>query len=234
MITILYNNVPFDTRLTTAWGFASLVEYGDQVVLFDTGGDGQILLDNMEVLSVDPGRIQSVVLSHAHSDHTGGLATLLRVTSQPPVYLTSSFGHSYIEKARQRTTVIEVTPGQAIAENMLSTGELSGGVPEQALVMRTSKGLVIMTGCAHPGIVQIVEKAIELTGEPVHLVLGGFHLGDKRKAEIAAIVADFRRLGVQRVAPSHCTGDRAIAMFEDEYGDDFLPSGAGSVIIIED
>lgn len=233
-ITILYNNVPFDTRLTTDWGFSALVEYRGQILLFDTGKDGRILLRNMQLLSIDPTRIQYVVLSHAHGDHTGELGALLEVAPQPSVYLIPSFGDSYIRQVQQVTGVIEVTPGQPITEHILTTGEISGAIPEQALVIRTPDVLVIVTGCAHPGIVRIIERAVELTGEPVYMVLGGFHLDDKSEAEIATIIGDFRRLGVQKVAPSHCTGERAIAMFATEYGEDFLRTGVGSVINVKE
>jgi 7,8-dihydropterin-6-yl-methyl-4-(beta-D-ribofuranosyl)aminobenzene 5'-phosphate synthase len=120
-----------------------------------------------------------------------------------------------------------------IAEGILTTGEVPGGLPEQALLIHSPQGLVVVTGCAHPGIVRIVERAIELTEEPVHLVMGGFHLRDSSQMEISAILAEFRRLGVRRVAPSHCSGDLAIRMFAEEYGEDFIPTGAGSVITID-
>jgi 7,8-dihydropterin-6-yl-methyl-4-(beta-D-ribofuranosyl)aminobenzene 5'-phosphate synthase len=99
-------------------------------------------------------------------------------------------------------------------------------------VIRTPSGLVVVTGCAHPGIVQVVEKARALLDDQVYLVLGGFHLGGKSDGEIAAIIADFRRLGVQKVAPCHCTGDRARAAFAQEYGDDYMAAGAGRVITV--
>jgi len=73
-ITIVYDNYQSDQRLSTAWGFSTLIEYGDYSLLFDTGGDGQILMENMRTLGIDPTRIDSVVLSHAHDDHTGGLS----------------------------------------------------------------------------------------------------------------------------------------------------------------
>jgi 7,8-dihydropterin-6-yl-methyl-4-(beta-D-ribofuranosyl)aminobenzene 5'-phosphate synthase len=78
--------------------------------------------------------------------------------------------------------------------------------------------------------VRIVERAIELTGDPVFLVMGGFHLDSMSKAEIAAILADFRRLGVQNVMPCHCTGERAIKLFAAEYGEAFIQAGAGMVL----
>jgi 7,8-dihydropterin-6-yl-methyl-4-(beta-D-ribofuranosyl)aminobenzene 5'-phosphate synthase len=137
-----------------------------------------------------------------------------------------------VEGVRQQTEIVEATPGLEIVEGMLTTGELDRGIPEQALVIRTPQGLVVITGCAHPGIVPIVERAVELTGEPVDLVLGGFHLGDSSRTGITHILEEFQRLGVRRVAPSHCTGELAIRMFAEEYGDDFIPTGVGSVIVI--
>ena len=231
-ITIVYDNNPFDARLKTAWGFSALVEYHGQTLLFDTGGEGHILLENMRVLEIEPARIQSIVLSHAHSDHTGGLSALLGGGNQPSVYLLPSFADTYKHRLGLVTQVNEVTPGQVIADGILTTGEFGGDIPEQALLVRTENGLVVITGCAHPGIVRIIEKAIELTNDPVYLVLGGFHLGSKSETEISAILADFRRLGVQKVAPCHCSGEHAIAMFAAEYGQAFVQAGVGTVITL--
>ena len=231
-ITVVYDNNPFDPRLETAWGFSALVEYRGQILLFDTGGDGRILLDNMRVLGIDPARIQSIVLSHAHRDHTGGLSALLENSDQPTVYLLPSFADSYKRQLGLVTQVRESMPGQVIANGLLTTGEIGGSIPEQALMIQTGKGLVVITGCAHPGIVRIIERAMELTGKPVYLVLGGFHLGNKSESEISAILADFRKLGVEKVAPCHCTGERAIAMFADEFSQAFLQTGVGKVFTI--
>ena len=128
--------------------------------------------------------------------------------------------------------MIEVVPGQIVGDGILTTGEISGSIPEQALVIRTGEGLVIITGCAHPGVVRIIERAIDLTDDPVHLVLGGFHFGNKSETEVSTILADFQRLGVQKVAPCHCTGERAIAMFAVEYGPAFVQAGVGTVTIV--
>lgn len=86
----------------------------------------------------------------------------------------------------------------------------------------------MITGCAHPGIVDIVRRAQELRGRGVYLVLGGFHLGGRSAAEITGIVADFQRLGVQKVAPCHCSGDAARRLFGEAYGEDFVLAGVGS------
>jgi 7,8-dihydropterin-6-yl-methyl-4-(beta-D-ribofuranosyl)aminobenzene 5'-phosphate synthase len=231
-ITIVYDNNPFDARLKRAWGLSVLVEYRGQTLLFDTGGDGRILLENMRVLGIDPARIQSIVISHAHGDHTGGLSALLDGGNQPSVYLLPSFADTYKHQLGLVTQVNEVTSGQAIADDILTTGEIGGNIPEQALVIRTEEGLVVITGCSHPGIVRIIERAMELTGDPVYLVLGGFHLGNESENGLFAILADFRRLGVQKVAPCHCTGERAIAMFAEKYGQAFIQAGVGTVITL--
>jgi 7,8-dihydropterin-6-yl-methyl-4-(beta-D-ribofuranosyl)aminobenzene 5'-phosphate synthase len=232
-ISIIYDNNPWDPRLKTAWGFSALVEYREHTLLFDTGGDGHILLENMQALRIDPARIQSIVLSHAHSDHTGGLSALLNSGYHPSVYLLPSFADAYKRQVGQLTQIIEVAPGQFIADGILTTGEIEGNIPEQALAIHTSQGLVVITGCAHPGIVRITERVTELTSDPVYLVLGGFHLGNRSDTEIAAILANFRRLGVQKVAPCHCTGERAITMFSAEYGQAFVPAGVGTVITLD-
>ena len=231
-ITVVYDNNSYDSRLRTAWGFSAFVEYHDHTLLFDTGGDGPTLLANMAALGIAPAQIESVVLSHIHGDHVGGLSGLLAAGARPTVYLPPSFPASFKREVAETTTVVEVAPGQRIAEGLFTTGEMGSGILEQALVIETARGLVVITGCAHPGVVQIVARAKELFGDQVYLVLGGFHLGGKRDAEIAAIVADFRRLGVEKVAPCHCTGDRAIAMFAAEYGDDFVQAGVGRVLVV--
>ena len=231
-ITIVYDNNPYDPRPSTAWGFAALVEHREQTLLFDTGGDGRMLLANMEVLGIDPRSVDSVILSHAHGDHTGGLSALLATGARPTVYLPPSFSESFKDEVSQTATVVEVTPGQSLAEGLFTTGEMGTGIPEQALVIRTDRGLVVVTGCAHPGIVQLTAQAKALFNDPVHLVLGGFHLGSKSDAEISAILSEFRRLGVEKVAPCHCTGERAISRFATEYGDDFIQAGVGRVVTI--
>ena len=132
----------------------------------------------------------------------------------------------------KKVEVIEVTPGLLIAENQYTTGEMGLSIHEQAMVIQTDQGLVIITGCAHPGIVEIIEQSGLMFDEKVRLVLGGFHLGSKSKAEIETILKDFRRLGVEQVAPCHCAGEGAITKFAEEYGENFIRAGVGKVIVL--
>jgi 7,8-dihydropterin-6-yl-methyl-4-(beta-D-ribofuranosyl)aminobenzene 5'-phosphate synthase len=190
-------------------------------------------MENMRILGTDPTHIESVVLSHAHGDHTGGLSALLEAGSHPVVYLLPTFPAAYKYQVEQFTQVVEVSPGYFIADGIFSTGEMGKNIPEQALVIQTGQGMVVITGCSHPGIIEILEHTRENFAEPLHLVLGGFHLGGVSKAEIERILLDFRRLAVKQVAPCHCTGEQAIAMFSAEYGEDFIQAGVGKVFHLE-
>jgi len=197
-ITILYNNVGYDPSLETAWGFAALVERNGETLLFDTGGDGAILMRNMNTLGVDPGQIQSVVLSHIHGDHIGGLNALLNTGIMPTIYIPPSFPTNYKNSLKQSTSIIEVEPGQSIMEGTLTTGEMGTNILEQALIIRTTKGMVIITGCAHPGVDQLVDRAVTLVGDPVYLVMGGFHLGSASNARQASELVQRLKLSEQQ------------------------------------
>jgi 7,8-dihydropterin-6-yl-methyl-4-(beta-D-ribofuranosyl)aminobenzene 5'-phosphate synthase len=231
-ITVVYDNHVYDSRLQTAWGFSCLIERDETTILFDTGGNGEILLSNMAALDLKPGDVDIVVLSHIHGDHTGGLGSLLATGVHPTVYVPRSFPASFKVQVQASTNVVEVHEAIEISDGVYTTGEMGAGIIEQALVVKTTKGLVVVTGCAHPGIATMVRWAKEVGRDEIYLVLGGFHLGGVSEAEIKEIIADFRRLGVQKVAPCHCTGDNASGLFRDAYREDFIQNGVGTVLVL--
>jgi 7,8-dihydropterin-6-yl-methyl-4-(beta-D-ribofuranosyl)aminobenzene 5'-phosphate synthase len=227
--TVVYDNNQHDPALRTDWGFSCWVETGERVTLFDTGGDGGILLDNMAALDLDPQAIEAVVLSHIHGDHTGGLARLLDTGVEPIVYVPAAFPASFKAEVRARTQLVEVTGAAEIAPGIYTTGQVGSRIVEQALAVQTEAGWVVVTGCAHPGIVEMVRRAQEITEGDVVRVMGGFHLGSASKGQIERIVAAFQEMGVRQVAPCHCTGDRARRILSDAYGADCTLAGVGSV-----
>jgi len=232
-ITVLYDNVAHDARLQTDWGFACLIEGLEQPLLFDTGGNGDILLRNMHALGVDPQTVRTVVLSHAHGDHTGGLATFLAKNPDVAVYLPQSFPANIKETVRRAgAAFVEVSEPTAIVIDAHTTGELGSPIREQALVLETPHGLVVITGCAHPGIAVLVRQARATVAGDVYLVLGGFHLGEASAAQIATTIAELRELGVQHIAPSHCTGDAARRAFAEAFGQDYRESGLGQIFVL--
>jgi 7,8-dihydropterin-6-yl-methyl-4-(beta-D-ribofuranosyl)aminobenzene 5'-phosphate synthase len=234
-VTVVYDNNPCLEGLETAWGFSCVVRGLEKTVLFDTGGDGARLLRNMERLGIDPGEVDIVVLSHIHGDHTGGLHAFLEKNPNVTVYVPESFPERFKKEAEgYGAVVLDVKKPVNIFENVYSTGEMGDGIKEQALVVGTDRGLVVITGCAHPGIVEIIETAKSMLNDDVLLAIGGYHLGGKSREALRGIVSDFRRLGVRYVGPCHCTGGTAMQLFEEEYKDNFIRVGVGKVISVED
>ena len=222
---IVYDNTAFHPHFASAWGFSCLV--GDEL-LFDTGGGGPTLLANMAKMGIDPLKIRTVVLSHPHGDHTGGLGEMLSTGVCPTVYVPRSFPARFKAQVRALTPLVEVHEPREIQAGIYTTGEVGRGIVEQSLVVKTGEEeIVVITGCAHPGVVRMVRRAQESAGGKVALVMGGFHLGGASRRQIKRVIAGLRDLGVQQVAPCHCTGDRAREMFAEAYGTDFIPVGAG-------
>lgn len=231
--TVVYDNNDYDASLKKAWGFACLVDTGEANVLFDTGGDAPTLLDNMVQLDVDPQAMDVVVLSHIHGDHTGGLAGLLDTGARPVVYVPAAFPASFKESVRARTELVEVTGPVKVVPGVYTTGEVGSEIVEQGLVVEIDDGLVVITGCAHPGITEMVSRAQEVWGREVVFVMGGFHLRSASQEQIESIITDLRQAGVQWVAPCHCTGDVAREMFAQAFDEGYFPTGVGREIAIE-
>jgi len=230
-LTIIYDNNEFDNRLDTGWGFSCLVEGPEEIILFDTGADSRMLLSNMKILGIDPEDIDAVVISHIHQDHVGGLSGLLRVYSDLRVYLPSHFPDSVKETVTGHgAELVEVDGPVEICDRVYSTGELGTSIREQSLLIDTEKGLVLIAGCAHPGIVNIVREARNQLQRGIYLAIGGFHLHWAGSGEIEGIVRSMRDEGVEMVGPCHCSGDLARSIFEREYGDDFVRIGVGTVL----
>jgi 7,8-dihydropterin-6-yl-methyl-4-(beta-D-ribofuranosyl)aminobenzene 5'-phosphate synthase len=115
-------------------------------------------------------------------------------------------------------------------DSVYSSGEMGDWIKEQALIVKTSTGLVIITGCAHPGIVNVVKETKARFKNEIYLVMGGFHLSGKTSVQIREIIRTLKGLEVQKVAPSHCSGAQAMVLFKEAWENDFLESGAGAVI----
>lgn len=232
-ITVVYNNMPFNEELTTAWGISVFIEGLEKSVLFDTGGDGSVLLANMEKLGINPYDIEIVILSHIHGDHVGGLDALLEKNNNVTVYIPSSFPDDFKNKVKSKTgKLVIVKEPHKICENVWTTGELGTSIKEQSLVIRTPKGLIVVTGCSHPGIDNIVSFVKKHFEENIYLVLGGFHLISYSESEVKEIIREIKMLKVEKIAPSHCTGGRAIELFEEAWGENFVELGCGARIEI--
>ena len=233
-ITIVYDNNPYDKNLRTDWGFSCFISGLSKTLLFDTGASGQILLSNMKKLGISPRSIDVILLSHEHKDHTGGLEAMLAENPNLEVWMPDFFAVSLKEIVRKSgARLVEVHDFQKICDGACTTGVIQGWIKEQSLVLESPQGLILMTGCAHPRIVNIIDRVKELIGKDIHLALGGFHLAGFPKKEIREIIAHFREAGVKKVGPCHCSGDEARKLFKEEYGKDFVRIGVGRRIQIQ-
>jgi 7,8-dihydropterin-6-yl-methyl-4-(beta-D-ribofuranosyl)aminobenzene 5'-phosphate synthase len=193
------------------------------------------VLENMARLHIAPAGIDIAVLSHIHGDHTGGLTGFLKENPRIEVHLPGSFPARVKDVVRgYGATVVEVTGPREICPNVYTTGLMGRLVKEQALIVRTQRGLIVLTGCAHPGVVRMVEKVKGLYPESILLVMGGFHLEWATAGKVEKIISAFKGHGVQYVAPTHCSGERARQLFQQRYGDGYISVGVGKTISLAD
>jgi 7,8-dihydropterin-6-yl-methyl-4-(beta-D-ribofuranosyl)aminobenzene 5'-phosphate synthase len=233
VLTVLYDNYVFQDGCAADWGFAAIIEGFQKTILFDSGTKEDVFLKNVTDLNVDLKKVDLVFISHDHGDHTGGLPAFFKVKSGLPVYVPFGANPAFQSSITQRGgNLIAVKESLPIFPGVFSTGDLGEAIHEQAIVIDSPEGLVVVTGCAHPGIVLILEKVKEIWKKDIRMVLGGFHLVQTPPAEVEKIVARFKELGVKRVGATHCTGAPAIEMFRKAFGPDFVELGVGRKITI--
>lgn len=213
-ITIIYDNETSRGDLQPDWGFSCLVEVRGETILFDTGANGDILLSNMKTLGIDPGSVEKVVISHGHWDHTGGLDDFLAKNRNVALYVPSSF-HLRSDAARE---IFAVTGPVEIGEGIFSTGELRG--IEQSLVVTTEKGPVVIAGCSHPGVGDILSAAA--AHGDVYALIGGLHGSTEFEK--------MEKLGL--ICPTHCTAYKA--EIASRCPDTCVEGGVGVVINLPD
>lgn len=252
-LKILADNHQTNKNMEICWGFSCLIspvrnnknsisedEISNGVgesVLFDTGESNEVLDFNINKMGVQAEKIKKLVISHDHFDHTGGLEAVLKKNPSIEVYLLSDFGSELKKRILSLgAKVIENDKFMEISEGIYTTGKIEGeyggeSISEQAIVVRGKSGLVIITGCAHPLITDIVETVKnKFPKDRIFMVLGGFHLLEKGIREVEVIAQKMKDLGVEKVGPTHCTGEKAIQIFCEKFADDFVRVGVGSII----
>jgi 7,8-dihydropterin-6-yl-methyl-4-(beta-D-ribofuranosyl)aminobenzene 5'-phosphate synthase len=245
------------------WGFAALVEADGNRILFDTGARPTTVLENARELGIDLSGVRDVILSHNHTDHTGGLVTLRRELSKansialsrahvaPGIFYSRPDGHggeanTTIAVRREYEaiggTIIEhAKPGELFPgvwltgpvprvypeRNWSVTGKVAtpGGlvedtIPEdQSLIFDTERGLVVLAGCGHSGIINTIEYARHaVRPAPVHAAVGGFHLYTADDAKLEWTAGKLHEFGLENMIGAHCTGLHSVYYFRDHLG----------------
>ena len=271
-ITTLSENTAGLGNFLGEWGLSILVETDGLNILLDTG-QSISASHNADILGIDLSKIDKIVLSHGHFDHTGGLRQILtkmrkevEIIAHPDIwqakyarrqgeadrYIGIPFMRQELESLGARFNL--TTESVRITDNIMTTGEIpmvtdyeeiepyllvkedTGWQPDkllddQALIINTEPGLVVVLGCAHRGIINTLYHAQQLTGvKAIHTVLGGCHLMDASEERVWLTIAALKELAVQRLGVSHCTGLPASAIMAQEFGDSFSFNNAGTSI----
>jgi 7,8-dihydropterin-6-yl-methyl-4-(beta-D-ribofuranosyl)aminobenzene 5'-phosphate synthase len=243
-------------------GFSALIEpaQGDPL-LFDTG-QGLTLIHNARRMNRDLSKVHTVVISHGHYDHTGGLLPLLteygpkQVIAHPAVFtprfrikdtgecypIGMPYSRDQLEAAGAAFTISkefrEIAPGMFLTGQVprataFETGdqglycdctgqELDVTPDDQSLILDTDRGLVVILGCCHAGLVNTLEHIAYLSGRrDIYAVIGGTHLGFCGQKQLEMTISALKGWGVQKVAASHCTGFAASARLSREMPKEF-------------
>ena len=231
-IKILFDSKRLNRKFSMGWGISYLI---NGQILFDTGERSSYLFDNMKNFGIHISDIKAVVISHDHWDHTNGLWDLLKERPELDIYVCPGFSKTFSDKlASYPCNVIEAESFMKIADGIYTTGEIGiygiDYIAEQALVLETEKGLTILTGCAHPGVIKTVKYVTDNIEKNIHLIMGGFHLLNKSVSEIKNINDTFQQLCIKHVGPSHCTGEEAIGIIKESYKTRCIDIHVGKII----
>lgn len=222
--TVLIENTTLRPDLVAEHGFALWLDTGEAKVLFDTGASGAVC-PNAEKLGIDLSEADAIVLSHGHSDHTGGLAAVADIARDAVVYAHPAAGLAVDDTRWLRSRVPEV-----VAPGVRTTGEIPRTTPfeeksdhprqhpdDQALYFEVDEGLVVIAGCAHAGAVNTLKYVARLEGtDRVFALLGGLHMGSVPEERMTQTITAFREFGLSHIGPCHCTGDAFVKRVRQE------------------
>jgi len=232
-VTILFDNFPNTDGYPTLWGFSALVQTPHATLLFDTGSNGRILMQNIAKLGINLKAIDGLFISHPHWDHIGGIDSVLEANPRLNLFLPHSLSPLYIRDLKRLSggvTVVKESPTK-LGPNFYSTG-VTGEPGEHAAVFDLGEEILVITGCAHPGIESVVQKALEITGKPVGLLVGGFHLLRANDTTVRQTALRLQQLGIRRLCPTHCTGESADEIFAEIFGAGHEAGGVGREILL--
>lgn len=257
-IRLLTENLASDMVWLAEWGFSAWIEYHGTCILFDTGFS-DVYLRNAQHADIDVHSVDVIALSHFHRDHTRGLlfhpfTGKKRLVLHPRVMkavldtddqsILADYAAIQERLANDFATIQSATPLE-FSEGAFFLGEIprttafeKGAffddpmIDDTALAFRTSQGAVVISGCSHAGICNICEYAKQITGQPLHAVIGGFHLLHDEDPPTEQTIAYFKAEKPEILMPMHCIDFDIQARFQQEFGGP--RPGAGSLIEIAD
>lgn len=248
-------------------GLSYYIEADKNKILFDFGASGTALINNVKIAKINLKQVDSFILSHGDNDHAGGLEKLSYYVRNKPLYCpTDAFQiikkpaenhdkyYPYQKKGlvwegmnqpgmikKKLKKIIYCDQSKKITEDIIVAAErMLNKRPEINLVLNLdNKGLVIIVGCAHHGIREAIESAKNYFNNliPVYGLIGGFHLKASSERELNHFLKYIKQERIKLIAPSHCTGFRAIKLIKDNFPHEYFGSiygdfGTGQEITI--
>ncbi len=197
-LTVLVDNNPAP-GLYSAWGLSILADLGSLRILFDGGPDPRVLRHNAAKLGIDLRSVDLLFLSHGHADHFGGFLETPELSGKTVIIPPGADG-----ALRRALEAAGLSVSHSIALEGLRSIWFPDPIPEQSLLIEAKR--VLLTGCSHPGILRIAEKALEEAGA-LDLVMGGFHLAFADRRKVEEILEELLFMEIGRIAPLHCSGN---------------------------
>ena len=226
--SIVFDNYRANRKLESFWGFSCLI---NDNFLVDTGSNGRALVRNLTKMGYKIENLEYLFISHPHWDHIGGIDSIVDINKNLTLFLPNSLSKLYIKDLKTLSKELKVINDNPtnLFDNFYSSGVMLP-IGEQSLVIDEGEFGIVVVGCAHAGITNIIKKAKEILNKPIAYAIGGFHLMRTDKEEILKVVKEMKSLGVEYVTPTHCSGDTAIKIFKEEYGENYIPGGVGRII----
>ena len=224
-LIVLFDDHPYDNRLKAEHGFSCLVAVDGCTILFDAGGDPEILAENAKALKINFSSIDVLFISHDHSDHIAGLQAILPQLKEVSSYVPQGAIPELVELLSSKGRVYAVLEPTVIGASTASTGVFPYIIAEHALLIRSSKGLIMVVGSAHPGVLEMAKRAIEITQCRIHLLIGGMYLPQWKRESLIALAEDLKSLGVEYIAPLHCSSNELKEALKKVFGDHYLNAG---------
>ncbi len=243
--TILIDNEKNGKPYLCEHGLSIFIEFNGTNFLFDTG-KSDAFLQNAKLLEKDIKKVDYVILSHGHSDHTGGLDAFLEINSTAKIVLKKEALQNKWSKStgtfrdisfpikrtihKLKSRVIWAEEAQELIPNLLVLPNISkpkshtftdsflfiskndemytDTFEDELIVVGVENNkLIIFTGCAHNGVENIIQTAIDQTGiEEIELVVGGTHLNRASNEQIKKTISDLNHFKINRAAFNHCSG----------------------------
>ena len=221
IIVLVENNSRIDNYLLAEPALSLFLEIEDKKILFDCGYSN-IFLENAKKLNINLSEITDIVLSHGHNDHTRGLCfwslknKSINLIAHPNIF-DEKIGEDKVHYgcpvsentlSENFNLILTKTPYQ-LSENIYFLGEIpnntSCDIDDSALIYKTPKGLIIITGCSHSGIINIIKYAKKISGEnKIYALFGGFHLVNKNNKQIIEIAEFLKQENIEKLYPCHC------------------------------